>query len=212
MQPQIGFPPFPHPERDRIPRERFNRQPASDPLSVRLDVSIQADARRLFHALTDPEYLEAWLSLPGHHRGCSMIAGKYDRDYLIEHFCDGGRQSILISGRYLVLRRRHVEFSWRVDGDFCVPETAVEIRLLGDFERTTLILRHSGFTSRRESAWHRDLWNTSIGRLAALYGAPVRLESSSHLQREPRSKEMIRASVNRDEQRSWPRNACGSAS
>ena len=183
MQPQIGFPTFPHSGRDGARRQPFCQELTSGTLSVRLEVSIGADTRRLFHALTDPEYLEAWLCLPGQHPGCSVIAGRYDRDYLIEHFCDG-RPSVLIWGRYLVLRRRHVMFSWTVDGDVCIPETHVAILLRGDFERTTLVLRHTGFASRNDSAWHWALWNTSIGRLAALYGAPGRLKSPADLQRE----------------------------
>jgi uncharacterized protein YndB with AHSA1/START domain len=167
--PQTGFPIFPHSECGRVPRERFHQELAPDALSLDLQVSIHADIRRLFHALTDPEYLEAWLLLPGGRPGCSTLAERRDREYLIEHFCEG-RQSILISGRYLVLRRRHVTFSWKVEGDFAVPDTEVEIRLRGDFERTTLILKHTGFKSRHDSAWHRALWNGSVARLMSLYG------------------------------------------
>ena len=170
MQPQTGFPIFPQSEPDRVPRGRFSPELIADRFSAHTEISIHADTRRLFHALTDPEYLEVWLSLPGCRPGCSMVAGRYDRDYFVEHFCDG-RQSLLISGQYRVLRRRHVSFSWRVDGDLCVPDTTVEIRLRGDFERTTLSLQHSGFSTRHDSAWHRALWNNSISRLAGLFGA-----------------------------------------
>jgi len=212
MQRQTGFPSFSHSERDLAPRERFNQEQASDALSIRMDVSIHADTRRLFHALTYPEYVEAWLSLPGHHRGCSTIAGRYDREYLIEHFCDDGRQSILISGCYLVLRRHHAMFSWRIDGDICVPETEVEIHLRGDFERSTLILRHSGFASRRDSAWHQDMWNTSIGTLAGLFGKPVRPRSSADRERGGSgSPGTTRASGSRGGEPSVARTGCGSA-
>ena len=184
MQPLIGFSTVPGSERDRRPYHGIRQEGVSDALSVRLDVSIQADTRRLFHALTDPEYQEAWLTLPGHHRGCSTIARRYDEDYLIEHFCDGGRQCILISGRYLIRRRHHAIFSWRVDRDIYVPETEVEIHLRGDFERTGLILRHSGFSSRRDSAWHWDLWNASISSLAGLYAKSDRPRSIPDRDRE----------------------------
>lgn len=182
MLPQIGFPIFAQPERDGATHGRRKHELTSDVLAARLEISIHADTRRLFHALTDPEYLEAWLSLPGCRPGCSILAGRFDQDYLIEHFCDG-RQSLLISGRYLVLRRRHISFSWRVDGDLCVPDTSVEIRLRGDFERTTLTLLHRGFSTRHDSAWHRALWNASMGRLAGLFGATDRLGSSAVHQR-----------------------------
>lgn len=178
MHAQIGFPTFPHSERDHPARERFGKDLTSDWLSVRSEASIHADIRRLFHALTDPEYLEAWLCVPGHRPGCSIGATRYDRDYRIEHSCEG-RQSVVISGRYLVLRRRHVMFSWKVSGDVCVPGSEVEIRLRGDFERTTLSLRHSGFASRHDSKWHQALWNVSIGRLVSLYSVPDRPQFST---------------------------------
>ncbi len=191
MQAQTGFPTFPHSERDRAILERLDHDLTSDRVSVRLEISIHADTRRLFHALTHPEYLEAWLCLPGDRPGCSTIADRRDRDYLVEHFCEG-RQSVLISGRYLALRRRHVVFSWRVDGDFSAPDSEVEIRLRGDFERTTLILEHRGFASHYEAAWHRALWDASMARLMALYAVPDRPQLAN--QRRPVLPPIIRGS------------------
>lgn len=161
------FPQIVRPARPRLDPEQAGSA------ALCLEVSIRADARRLIHALTVPEYLEAWLSLPGQHPECSTTAARDDQDFAVEHFCDG-RLSVLISGTYLVCRRRNVIFSWRVEGELCVPPTEVDIRLRGDFERTTLILRHTGFASRHDLAWHRALWNASIGRLNALYGSPER--------------------------------------
>lgn len=156
--------------------ERINEgRPSGDGI-VSLDISIQADARRLFHALTVPEYVETWLCVPGERPGCSTIASKNENDYVIEHFCEG-QPAVAISGRYRVSRRRNVTFTWRVDGYLCVPESEVEIRLYGEFERTRVILRHRGFVIRYNAAWHRALWTGSLRRLAALYapsdaGAP----------------------------------------
>jgi uncharacterized protein YndB with AHSA1/START domain len=160
-----------HPEGIRAVRQRFDDEFSTAVLSF--EVSIQADARRLFHALTTPEYLEAWLCLPGERPGCSIIAASTGQDFVIEHSCDGA-PSVLISGRYLVCRRRSLAFSWRVDGDLNVCETKVDIRLRGEFERTKLMLRHSGFASRHDFAWHRILWNASLSRLAALFGSTDR--------------------------------------
>jgi uncharacterized protein YndB with AHSA1/START domain len=145
--------------------------------AIRMDLSIRADARRLFQVLTVPEYLEAWLCLPGHD-GCSPAATRIHDDYLLEHSC-GDAPAVLITGTYLVCRRRYVMFSWRVDGDLCVPESSVEIRLQGDFERTTLSLEHSGFVSSEAWLWHKALWNASMTRLMRLYDAPDSLDSAS---------------------------------
>jgi uncharacterized protein YndB with AHSA1/START domain len=171
MQPYLSLLPHFHPEGIRAARQRFDDELSTAFLSR--EVSIQADARRLFNALTAPEYIETWLSLPGERPGCSTVAARNDQDYVLEHSCDGN-PSILISGRYLVCRRRNLIFSWRVDGDLNVPDTKVDIRLHGEFERTKLLLRHSGFVSRHDFAWHRTLWNVSLGRLAALFGSANR--------------------------------------
>jgi len=160
---------LPHfrPEGIRAVPQRFDEEFSTG--FVTLEVTVQADARRLFHALTTPEYVEAWLCLPGERPGCSTVAARSDQDFMFEHSCDGA-PSLLISGRYLVCRRRALTFSWRVDGDLNIRDTKVDIRLRGEFERTKLLLRHGGFACRNDCAWHRALWNVSLGRLAALFG------------------------------------------
>jgi uncharacterized protein YndB with AHSA1/START domain len=170
MQTDIGLFCFPESHERRASRPRLNERAAVGFHSLSLKVSIQADIRRLFHALTVPEYLEAWLSFPGERPGSSTLAARTDDRFAIEHYCHG-RPSITISGNYRACRRRNVLFSWRVDGDICVPETEVEIRLRGDFENTILSLQHKGFTSRYDHSWHAILWSSSIRKLASLYGS-----------------------------------------
>ena len=142
-----------------------------------MEFSIRADTRRLFHALTVPEYLETWLCLPGHHLGCSTAATRIKDDYLLEHYC-GTSAALSITGSYLVCRRRNVSFSWNVNGDLLVPETRVDIRLRGDFENSRLLLMHSGFASSADYAWHKALWTASMGRLMRLYDASDSLDSA----------------------------------
>lgn len=169
MENSFGLLPHSPSKRMGFNRERLDEERTNGIRSHCLEVSIRADARRLFHALTDPEYLEAWICLPGHGPECSTAAVRNDRNYAIEHFCNANG-SVSISGSYRVCRRRNVTFTWRVDGEICVPETQVDIRLHGDFERTTLSLRHSGFVSSFDLGWHRALWELSMNRLASLYG------------------------------------------
>jgi uncharacterized protein YndB with AHSA1/START domain len=149
-------------------RRGVSQQPMSDRWTVLLEFSIRADARRLFHALTVPEYIETWLSFPGHHGNCANLARTAEHDYAIEHRCEG-KASVTIAGTYSVRQRHNLMFSWRVDGDPSVPESSVDIRLRGNFESTTLVLRHKGFESAMQCAWHRALWTASIERLVRLY-------------------------------------------
>jgi len=178
MENSFGLLPHSPYRRIRFDRERPDKERTDEIRSLCLEVSVRADARRLFHALTDPEYMEAWICLPGHGPECSTAAVRNDRDYAIEHFCSA-KCSLSISGSYRVCRRRNVTFTWRVDGEVRVPETEVDIRLRGDFERTTLTLRHSGFVSSFDLGWHGEMWDLSMNRLVSLYGshcasAPVR--------------------------------------
>jgi uncharacterized protein YndB with AHSA1/START domain len=153
--------------------ETLGHEHMSDWSSLRREVSIRADIRSLFHALTVPEYLETWIAFPGDHSGCSTFASRTNDEFQVEHSC-GARPAFSIAGTYSVCRRRNLTFSWRVDGDLCMSKTEVDIRLRGDFENTRLIVEHRGFASRADYAWHRALWSASLGRLVALY-------DSSHL-------------------------------
>jgi len=170
MQPHLSLLTIPHFPESRTRAQRLHEEFSSGFHSLSLDVSIEADVRRLFNALTVPEYMEAWFSIPGERPGCSTLAARTNDDYAIEHSCEG-RASITISGTYRKSRRRNVFFTWRVDGDITVPQTEVEIRLRGDFDRTRLMLRHTGFASRHDHAWHTALWTSSLGNLASLYGS-----------------------------------------
>ena len=157
----------------RTPPQRFDKDFSAGFRSLSLEVSLKADVRRLLQALTVPEYVEAWIAIPGEMPGCSTVVTGNHEGYAIEHYCSG-RPSVLISGCYCPSRRRRVAFSWSVEGDLSVRETEVEIRLRGDFERTALQLRHAGFASRSDCEWHTALWSGSMDRLAALYETPHR--------------------------------------
>ena len=157
--------------------ERIER-PDTQQLTVHLEADIRADVRRLFYALTAPEYLETWLCFPGYQSACSTLVTKINHDYMIAHQCDGIRNTV-ITGRYRVSERRHLVLSWRIDGPEDMVETCVDIRLLGNFEYTTLIVRHQGFTSWQQHLWHRSLWSLSLERLSRLYdSSPIEGKSS----------------------------------
>jgi uncharacterized protein YndB with AHSA1/START domain len=154
------------PNTDLPVRPRVVRQQGS--WTVHLDLSIKAEIRRLYHALTAPEYIETWISFPGHPAGCANVATKFENDFLIAHMCEG-IPTTRISGRFSVCERRNLTFSWRVEGDRNVSTSFVNIRLSGDFEYTTLQLKHGGFVSREQYGWHRSLWSSSLARLKRLY-------------------------------------------
>ncbi|HEY6488283.1 MAG: SRPBCC domain-containing protein [Terracidiphilus sp.] len=139
-------------------------------IALRLDVA--ADRRRIFDALTVPEYIETWLSFPCTHVDCRTIASQANDHYRLDHYA-ADRLDFSITGAYHVCRRGKLFFTWRkaqASGDQeAAHEGMVLIRLHGAFAKSTLCLAHTGFFSEREYRWHRELWNRSLTKLQALF-------------------------------------------
>ena len=147
---------------------------ALSPWSVHVEIIIKAEVRRLFHALTAPEYIETWISFPGHMAGCTNIASRVADDFAIQHLCHG-ITTTHISGTYSICERHNLALSWRVDGERTVAASSLDIRLSGYFESTMLHLRHCGLASKEDYVWHQSLWSASLARLKGLYGStPLR--------------------------------------
>jgi uncharacterized protein YndB with AHSA1/START domain len=152
-----------------LPVERKSADPNPfNRWSICLEFDISADARRLFHALTAPEYLETWLTFPGQHFGCSTVVTRIEDDYQIKHECEG-KPAICISGEYRSCQRHNLAFLWRVEGTSGLAKTRVDIRLRGNFGSTTLLLRHNGFDDAALHAWHLQMWSASMAKLIRLF-------------------------------------------
>jgi hypothetical protein len=155
---------------------RYNADSApGEPLDSRtiyMEFSLAADTRRIFEALTVPEYMELWLSLPGYHPDCYTRADRRIDGFFCEHHC-GGRPNVTISGAYSVFLRRKLVFSWSISGISSTTPSVADLRLCGDFERSILRLRHFGFASDEDYSWHTALWTASLTRLSGLLGGPA---------------------------------------
>lgn len=145
-----GYRPFPH------------------PWHIAMTVSVNAERHRLFQALTLPEYMEAWMRIPGSHGDQEIVATCTQESYRILS-CGADGPEACITGVYRVSRRSKVVFTWRKGTASSASPSLVTIRLLGDFARTTLSLSHSGLASKVDYLWHRALWESSMGRLRALF-------------------------------------------
>jgi uncharacterized protein YndB with AHSA1/START domain len=143
------------------------RESRADPATVNIEVSLAGDTRRIFEALTVPEYMELWMSMPGHHPVCHSRASRLADGFVIDHLCDS-RPPIRIAGTYLMCLRRKLIFRWSVHGPWISPVTFADIRLSGEFENSLLRLRHSGFASRDDYSWHAEFWKSSLTRLSRL--------------------------------------------
>jgi uncharacterized protein YndB with AHSA1/START domain len=144
---------------------------ALSPWAVDMSCSLDADIKRIFNALTIPEYIEAWISVPGCRSDCQSVSCRVARGFQIEHHCSTGA-TMRISGTYFSFLKRKLSFSWRPASEVGSTDSFVDIRLYGDFGKSLLRLRHCGFASEEEFNWHVDLWAASITRLSKLFQRP----------------------------------------
>jgi uncharacterized protein YndB with AHSA1/START domain len=126
-----------------------------------------ADRSRILRALTVPEYMEAWLCLPGDTMP-SVSASRTANGYRIQRFGPHGVE-IDISGTYRTFRQAKLLFTWQRNAEETKPTSLVLIRLYGEFARTRLCLHHVGLGSAEERDWHLEMWKGSLDRLRALF-------------------------------------------
>lgn len=135
--------------------------------AIAMSIAVDADAVRIFHALTVPEYLETWISMPGRAEDCAIVASPSENGYRLDQYA-AGSLAVSITGAYLFCHHRKMRLSWRKSRKAASFESLVDFRLRGNFGSTTLELRHTALASADEYLWHRALWHSSLDRLASL--------------------------------------------
>jgi uncharacterized protein YndB with AHSA1/START domain len=140
--------------------------PAEKLYTVSSSRSVRADRARIFQAITVPEYMEAWFSAPGSIPGYTRVLGG-DRSFSVFGPTDDGAR-FRISCTYRVYRRSKLVFSWEQNSLAEATPSIVKIRLLGDFERTTVDVTHTGI-SELERQWCELLWEASLEKLSRLF-------------------------------------------
>ncbi len=134
--------------------------------SIGTSICLNADVRRIFQLLTVPEYLEAWLCLPGNEADASVGASRSENDYRLE-FYSGGDLNTSVTGSFLVCRQRKMLFTWLNIG-VSPGCSMIDIRLRGNFGSSILELRHTGLASAAEYFWQMSMWHASFERLVHL--------------------------------------------
>jgi uncharacterized protein YndB with AHSA1/START domain len=138
---------------------------------------VAAERRRVFHALTIPEFMETWLSLPCCDHSCKVRPSRFPHGFALDHSCTGDDRPARIVCYYSSFSARHLSFSWTFEGDPALGHSFVEMRLAGcrlsgDREQCTLWLAHSGLRSEAHGYWQQTFWSASLKRLRELF-APV---------------------------------------
>lgn len=146
----------------------------NESLNIAMRISVQSDASRVFQALTRPEYLETWITLPGDGEDSWVVAWQQGNSFRFDHYRDR-RRDVMICGDYRICRRRKLLFTWMRRGDVATTESLVYIRLYGNFTSTILELHHRGIPSASEHGWQQEMWSLSLDRFSRLFGGePVR--------------------------------------
>lgn len=159
-QPQLAASELPH-------EIRFYSQTSASRWDIAIHTVIRAEPSRLFHALTLPEYREAWICPPEKDQEYSVLASQDHPHYHIQ-VSRRVAGDLSISGSYLKSHPSEIVFTWRRDQPAQPAETLVQIRLQNSGGRSGLRLYHRGFSSKSEGLWHQKLWSLSLGKLARL--------------------------------------------
>jgi hypothetical protein len=141
-------------------------------------IHVDADAGRISRALTEPEYLEAWISIPGAAPGSFTRASSQDNGYRLDHYstrCSGHyfahRSALTIEGSFHFCHLRKIRLLWHKTSNSLCAESVVDFRLRGNFASSVVELRHTALASADEHAWHEALWRSSLQKLALLFGS-----------------------------------------
>jgi|ERR1700677_4420737 uncharacterized protein YndB with AHSA1/START domain len=133
-------------------------------LEVVISIEIAADWRRVFQAITLPEYIEAWLQVPDADRIECHSERRSPTRFRIDLFSvNKSRRSIY--GSCSLTRSDTIIYQWkRTNVDHRIQST-VQIQFNGGPRQCTLHLRHSGLVNEEERNWHSVLWERSFHTL-----------------------------------------------
>jgi hypothetical protein len=164
---------YPHSPRLALPKTGLPLVPIHQPHSAILKtVSVNADAHRISRALTEPEYLETWISIPGAAPGSFTRVTSQDNGYRLDHYSAhySDRSSALtIKGSFHYCHLRKIRLLWHKTTNAVSAESVVDIRVRGNFGSSVVELRHTALASADEHAWHEALWQRSLEKLALLF-------------------------------------------
>jgi len=135
--------------------------------AVFLTIGVDADARRISQALTEPEYLEAWITFPNQGKESQIGITKKADGYRLDQY-QAGRVIASFVGSFLFCHQRKMRLTWRNAAGPDVPESLVDFRIRGNFGGSILELRHMALRSADDFLWYQQLWSASLPRLASI--------------------------------------------
>jgi len=131
---------------------------------VRVSIVIEAEWPRILNALTVPEYLDVWLTMPGVERlECraehNMLGG-----FRIDVFAvDTPLQAI--HGACIRSKPDEISYLWEREQAENRKKSIVKLRLRGGRKRCALHLKHNGLWDQKERDWYLTMWQRSLDKL-----------------------------------------------
>lgn len=137
------------------------------PWHLAFDVHINADVRRTFNALVEPEYIELWLRIPGQEE-TDRVEVLQTKDVLRIDCYRSEMLDLTIAGKYLTRKRHRIVLNWW-SGTWNTTASTLRFYLDGCFGSSVVRLNHRGFFSRNECLWHHEMWLNSLMRFGRLF-------------------------------------------
>jgi uncharacterized protein YndB with AHSA1/START domain len=143
----------------------------ADATSLRLERTYEATAEEVFDAWTSPEVLRRWwvVDLAWRTPVAEVDLRPGGRYRLAMEDPDGG-VTHTVGGEYLTVERPELlvySWCWEGQGDREGHESTVTVRFVGDGERTTVVLEHTGLESPASRDQHRHGWSGCLDSLGA---------------------------------------------
>jgi hypothetical protein len=155
------------PEQAAQERHRYVLALPNEDRVVFLAIGVDADARRISQALTEPEYLETWITMPDQTEDSQVVATKKADGFRLDR-CRAGSVIASFTGSFLFCHQRKMRLTWRNAACPDVAESLLDFRIRGNFGGSILELRHMALQSAGEFLWYQQLWSASLPKLASI--------------------------------------------
>jgi uncharacterized protein YndB with AHSA1/START domain len=145
-------------------REHQNATVVSNHPDVRASVVIEAEWPRVLNAITVPEYLDVWLTMPGVERLECCAEQRTLGGFRIDVFAAGALQRA-IYGACIRSKPDEVSYLWERNRAESVEKSLVKLRVRGGTRRCSLYVKHRGLWDQEERDWYSMMWQESLNKL-----------------------------------------------
>jgi uncharacterized protein YndB with AHSA1/START domain len=132
--------------------------------------TFEASREEVFRIWSDPREVVKWWPPEGYTDASAEGEVKVGGTFRIGMKAPDGEEPFFATGTYLEVEPpARVVHTWRWEG---WPEEQAETRVTIEFhekgEKTEVVLKHTGFSTRESADMHQDGWNGCLERASAL--------------------------------------------